>query len=64
MDNISQRIDKFIEVFIEQNGYTRVITGLENTLLIAVTGLIVGIIIGTLIATVRVVRNIKAARAS
>ena len=32
MDNISQRIDKFIEVFIEQNGYTRVITGLENTL--------------------------------
>ena len=59
MDNISQRIDKFIEVFIEQNGYTRVITGLENTLLIAVTGLIVGIIIGTLIATVRVVPKYK-----
>ena len=59
MDNISQRIDKFIEVFIEQNGYTRVIIGLENTLLIAVTGLIVGIIIGTLIATVRVVPKYK-----
>lgn len=59
MDNISQRIDKFIEVFIEQNGYTRVITGLENTLLIAVTGLTVGIIIGTLIATVRVVPKYK-----
>ena len=59
MDNISQRIYKFIEVFIEQNGYTRVITGLENTLLIAVTGLIVGIIIGTLIATVRVVPKYK-----
>ena len=59
MDNISQRIDKFMEVFIEQNGYTRVITGLENTLLIAVTGLIVGIIIGTLIATVRVVPKYK-----
>ena len=59
MDNISQRIDKFIEVFIEQNGYTRVIAGLENTLLIAVTSLIVGIIIGTLIATVRVVPKYK-----
>ena len=35
------------------------VTGLENTLLIAVTGLIVGIIIGTLIATVRVVPKYK-----
>ena len=55
MDNISQRIDKFIEVFIAQNGYTRVVEGLQNTLLIAVTGLIVGIVIGTIIATVRVI---------
>ena len=43
MNNFSQRIDKFIEVFIAQNGYTRVVEGLQNTLLIAVTGLIVGI---------------------
>ena len=55
MDNISQRIDKFIEVFIAQNGYTRVVEGLQNTLLIAVTGLIVGIVIATIIATVRVI---------
>ncbi|HJA20747.1 amino acid ABC transporter permease [Mediterraneibacter catenae] len=55
MNNFSQRIDKFIEVFIAQNGYTRVVEGLQNTLLIAVTGLIVGIVIGTIIATVRVI---------
>ena len=55
MSNFSQRIDKFVEVFIAQNGYTRVVEGLQNTLLIAVTGLIVGIMIGTLIATVRVI---------
>ena len=55
MNNFSQRIDIFIEVFIAQNGYTRVVEGLQNTLLIAVTGLIVGIVIGTIIATVRVI---------
>ena len=55
MNNFSQRIDKFIEVFIAQNAYTRVVEGLQNTLLIAVTGLIVGIVIGTIIATVRVI---------
>ena len=55
MRNLSQRIGKFVEVFIAQNGYTRVVEGLQNTLLIAVTGLIVGIVIGTLIATVRVI---------
>ena len=55
MNNCSQRIDKFIEVFIAQNSYTRVVEGLQNTLLIAVTGLIVGIVIGTIIATVRVI---------
>ena len=55
MNNFSQRIDKFIEVFIAQNGYTRVVEGLQNTLLIAVTGLIVGIVIVTIIATVRVI---------
>ena len=55
MNNFSQRIDKFIEVFIAQNGYTRVVEGLQNTLLIAVTGLIVGIVIGTIISTVRVI---------
>ena len=55
MGNFGQKIDKFIEIFLEQNGYVRVLEGLQNTLLIAITGLIIGILIGTLIATVRVV---------
>ena len=44
---------------MEQNGYAKVIQGLQNTLLIAVTGLIIGIIVGTLIATVRVLPKYK-----
>ena len=59
MGNFSQKIDKFIEIFIDQNGYTRVVEGLQNTLLIAVCGLIIGILIGTIIATVRVLPKYK-----
>ena len=59
MGNFSQKIDKFIEIFIDQNGYVRVVQGLQNTLLIAVCGLIIGILIGTIIATVRVIPKYK-----
>ena len=59
MGNLSQRVDKFIDIFIDQNGYVRVVEGLQNTLLIAVLGLLIGIVIGTLIATVRVVPKYK-----
>lgn len=48
------KVDRFIEVFFNQGGYNEVLTGLKNTLLIAVTGLIIGIVIGTVIATIRV----------
>ena len=50
-----QKIDTFINIFINQNGYSRVLEGLKNTALIAVSGLIIGVLIGTLIATIRVV---------
>ncbi len=59
MGNFGQKIDKFIEIFLQQNGYVRVLEGLKNTLMIAVWGLIIGIIIGTLIATVRVIPKYK-----
>ena len=59
MGNFSQRVDKFIDIFINQNAYVRVVEGLQNTLLIAVLGLLIGIVIGTLIATVRVVPKYK-----
>ncbi len=59
MGNFGQKVDKFIEIFIQQNGYVKVLQGLENTLKIAVVGLIIGIIIGILIATVRVIPKYK-----
>ena len=59
MGNFDKKIDKFLEIFIEQNGYVTVIDGLKNTLMIAIVGLIIGILIGTLIATVRVLPKYK-----
>ena len=59
MGNFGQKVSKFIEIFIEQNGYVRVLEGLKNTLLIAVIGLIIGIVLETLIATVRVIPKYK-----
>lgn len=59
MGNFGNKWNKFIEIFIEQNGYVKVLEGLQNTLLIAITGLVVGIVIGTLIATVRVIPKYK-----
>lgn len=59
MGNFDQKVDKFIQIFVEQNGYVRVIEGLKNTLMIAVLGLLIGIVIGTLIATVRVIPKYK-----
>lgn len=59
MGNFNLKVDKFINIFIEQNGYVKVVEGLRNTLLIAIVGLIIGIVIGTLIATVRVIPKYK-----
>lgn len=59
MGNFGLKIDKFLEVLIDRRGYVKVLEGLENTLIIAVLGLIIGIVIGTLIATVRVVPKYK-----
>lgn len=59
MGNFDRKIAKFIEIFIDQNGYKTVLEGLQNTLMIAVAGLLIGIVIGTLIATVRVLPKYK-----
>ena len=59
MGDFQKKIDVFLEIFLEQNGYVKVLEGLQNTVLIAVTGLIVGSIIGTLIAAVRVMPKYK-----
>ena len=54
MGNFDQKVNKFIEIFLEEGGYVKVVEGLQNTLLIAVAGLLIGILIGTVIASVRV----------
>lgn len=59
MGNFGQKIQKFIDIFINNNGYLKVAEGLKNTLLIAAAGFISGILIGMLIATVRVIPKYK-----
>lgn len=59
MGDFSKKIDTFLDVFIQQNGYVKVLTGLQNTLLIAILGLVIGIVIGTIIAIVRVIPKYK-----
>ena len=59
MGNLEKKIETFIRIFIEQDGYKMALEGLKNTLIIAVIGLIIGIVIGTLIATVRVLPKYK-----
>lgn len=59
MGNFGQKVDKFIDIFIAQNGYIKVMEGLKNTLLIAIMGLVIGILIGTVIATIRVLPKYK-----
>ena len=59
MGNFDRKIEKFIDIFINQNGYVKVLEGLQNTLLIAVAGLLIGTLIGTLIASVRVMPKYK-----
>lgn len=57
--NFEAKLDKFLEILIDYKGYVKVIEGLENTLKIAILGLVIGIVIGTLIATVRVIPKYK-----
>ena len=59
MGDFSKKIDAFVDIFVNQNGYAKVLEGLQNTLLIAVLGLLIGIVIGTVIAIVRVIPKYK-----
>lgn len=59
MGNFDVKVQRFLDIFIGNKAYLQVLEGLQNTLLIAVTGLLLGILIGTLIATVRVIPKYK-----
>lgn len=59
MNNLDVRIDAFVDVVFNKGGYAKILEGLQNTLIIAICGLIIGIVIGTLIATIRVIPKYK-----
>lgn len=59
MGNFDKKIAKFWEIFYKHGGYTRVLTGLRNTVYIAVVGLAIGILIGTVIAVIEVFPKYK-----
>lgn len=53
----------FYNEFVTNAGYKRVLEGLQNTLIIAVLGLLIGIVIGTLLAVTKVIpQNNKLAK--
>ena len=54
MGDFGKKVDKFLDVFLNKGGMDSVLQGLQNTLIIAVSGLIIGVIIGIIIAMVRV----------
>ncbi|MFR5876028.1 MAG: amino acid ABC transporter permease [Eubacterium sp.] len=53
--NFGKKFEVFWDFFIDKGAYNTVLLGLKNTIIIAVSGLIIGILIGTVIAAVRVV---------
>ena len=59
MGGFDRKVLKFLDYFRDKKGYVRVLEGLENTLIIAVLGLIIGTLIGILIASVRVMPKYK-----
>lgn len=59
MGNFGKKLERFWEIFYKYDGYQRVLTGLQNTVYIAVVGLAIGIIIGTIIAIIEVFPKYK-----
>ncbi len=59
MGNFNKKIEVFKDVFFDGGGYKTVLEGLQNTIIIAVLGLVIGVFIGTIIATIRVLPKYK-----
>ena len=59
MGNFGAKLESFNNYMFESGGYKRVLEGLQNTVNIAVLGMLIGMVIGILIATVRVIPKYK-----
>lgn len=59
--NFAKKWTFFDKYFFKNNGYKILLSGLRNTVLIAVIGLLIGLLIGTLIAVVEVIPPYKRA---
>lgn len=59
--NFAKKWVFFDRYFFQNNGYKKLLTGMRNTALIAVFGLLIGIVIGILIAVVKVIPPYKRA---
>ena len=57
--NFGKKWNIFYNYFITNSGYKKLLTGLQNTGLIALFGFLIGLVIGTLIAMVRVIPPYK-----
>ena len=56
--------EKFVKIFVDNEGYKNVLLGLENTAYIALFGFLIGLCIGTVIAVLKVAgSNNKVAKA-
>ena len=51
--------ETFVDKFINQGGYKLTLTGLTNTALIAVFGLLIGFLLGSVIAVVKLIPTNK-----
>ena len=54
MNDFAHKLEVFFKYFIDYENYKIVLTGLRNTLVIAVCGLIIGIVIGSIVAAFKV----------
>ena len=57
--NFAKKWSIFWDYFVTNKGYQTLLTGIQNTVLIAVFGLLIGILIGTLIAVIKVIPPYK-----
>ena len=54
MDAFIEKLEVFFKYFIDYENYKVVLTGLRNTLVIAICGLLIGIVIGSIVAAFKV----------